>query len=189
MSLVKNSTALDVSDVQFIPQGSAPAGGTDGDLYYDDGTNTTTGEAGLMIRNSGVYREIPTFINGTWTPVIGDGTNNFTTTTALGFYTLIGKLMSFDMRLTWSSIGSASGVIQCTLPFSSITTTNRRSTFPVTYTNGFGISTGYSVSGRSEGTAFFNLVISVTSASGIVATDALFAAAGELEVSGTYLLN
>ncbi len=189
MSIVRNHTAIDVTDIQFIPLSSAPSGQTDGDLYYDDGSNTETGEAGLMIRNSGVYRELPTFIKGTWTPVIGDGTNNFTLTTALGFWTLIGKMIYIDMRLTWSSIGTASGVIQCTLPFTSITTANRRSTFPVTYTNGFGISTGFSVSCRSEGTAFFNLIVSVTSAAGLVATDAFFAASGELEVSGSYLLN
>lgn len=46
---------------------------------------------------------------GTWTPVAGDGTNNFTLTTAVGIYARMGKLYWATGRISWNSRGSATG--------------------------------------------------------------------------------
>ena len=54
----------------------------------------------------------------TYTPTIGDGTNSFTTSTALGRYYKIGSLYFVSINLVWTSKGSASGAsaIEVLLP-------------------------------------------------------------------------
>ena len=43
---------------------------------------------------------------GTYTPTLGDGTNNFTLSTANGFYTKIGRKVYASFQTVWTSIGS-----------------------------------------------------------------------------------
>lgn len=55
---------------------------------------------------------------GTWTPVMGDGTNNYTLSVAKGYYTIIGNMCFASWSCTWTSIGSAgAGQLRVTLPF------------------------------------------------------------------------
>ena len=60
---------------------------------------------------------------GTWTPVLADaasGGNTFTMVTQNGLYTKIGNVVTVYYRATWSSKGSASGVIRLRgFPFAS----------------------------------------------------------------------
>jgi hypothetical protein len=57
---------------------------------------------------------------GTWTPVITDGSNNATLTTALGQYTKIGNLVRLQGYIDVDTMGSVSGGITITgLPFTS----------------------------------------------------------------------
>jgi len=58
---------------------------------------------------------------GTWTPVLSDGTNNFTmVTNNNGNYTKVGRAVHFNAEFGTSSIGSASGALLLTgLPFTS----------------------------------------------------------------------
>ena len=44
---------------------------------------------------------------GTWTPTVGDGTNNFALTAQTGVYTKIGNLIFVGVDTIWNSIGSA----------------------------------------------------------------------------------
>jgi hypothetical protein len=44
---------------------------------------------------------------GTFTPTLGDGTNNFTLTSQTGLYTKVGNLVFIAVGIIWSSIGSA----------------------------------------------------------------------------------
>src|SRR5262245_31782546 len=44
---------------------------------------------------------------GVWSPTLGDGTNNYTLTTASGLYVKLGVLVFVTVDLTWTSIGSA----------------------------------------------------------------------------------
>lgn len=67
---------------------------------------------------------------GTFTPTLGDGTNNYTLSTALGWYTLIVDMVFVDVNISWSSIGSA-GAAQLRmggLPFTALNTTDYRAT-------------------------------------------------------------
>jgi hypothetical protein len=60
---------------------------------------------------------------GTWTPVLADagsGGNTFTMVVQNGLYTKIGNVVTVYYRVTWSSKGSASGVIRLRgFPFAS----------------------------------------------------------------------
>lgn len=58
---------------------------------------------------------IPYFKEGTWTPTIGDGVNNFTTTTAEGTWKQTENVVEFSLRVIWTSKGSASGAIVISL--------------------------------------------------------------------------
>jgi hypothetical protein len=58
---------------------------------------------------------------GTWSPTLGDGTNNYTLQFVTGIYTKIGNLVTASGLLTWTSIGSAgSGGLRLSLPFAAI---------------------------------------------------------------------
>jgi len=82
------------------------------DAKVSDGTQLTnmplTGK--IYVDDSGVDK----YVNfddltetGTFTPRIGDGTNNYTTTISDGYYTRVGKQVTVYLRLDWTSIGSA----------------------------------------------------------------------------------
>jgi hypothetical protein len=49
----------------------------------------------------------PEYKSSTFTPTLGDGTNNYTLITAEGHYTRIGDRIIWDSIMVWSSIGSA----------------------------------------------------------------------------------
>lgn len=94
-----------------------------------------------------------TMTTGTWTPVLGDATHNFTLSSAFGAYSRIGDTVAFTTRLVWSAINSATGQLQVTLPFACVNTTNYRGAAFVSYVQnitytgmmGVGISAGASI--------------------------------------------
>lgn len=55
-----------------------------------------------------------------WTPTITANSGVFTTVTASGRYTQIGKTVHFSLRITQTSIGSASGFTFFTLPITAL---------------------------------------------------------------------
>jgi hypothetical protein len=63
---------------------------------------------------------------GTWTPILSDGTNNFTMgANQNGRYTKIGRVVHFEAECGTSSIGSASGALKLIgLPFTSASSTS-----------------------------------------------------------------
>lgn len=64
---------------------------------------------------------LDTYEQGTWTPILGDGTNNATLSTAVGAYTRVGRVVEILGRVTLTSVGSVSGGIQISgLPFVTI---------------------------------------------------------------------
>ena len=44
---------------------------------------------------------------GIWSPTLGDGTNNYTLSTASGLYVKLGSLVFVTLDIAWTSIGSA----------------------------------------------------------------------------------
>ena len=80
--------------------------------------------AGVTLGTSaGVYNAANTlndYEEGTWTPVISDGTNDATSNIAVGTYTKVGNLVHVQGRIVLSSLGSVSGAVQLKgLPFNS----------------------------------------------------------------------
>ena len=72
---------------------------------------------------AGVYnadKTLDDYEEGTWTPVISDGTNDATPNIAVGTYTKVGNLVHVQGRIVLSSLGSVSGAVQLKgLPFNS----------------------------------------------------------------------
>jgi len=86
---------------------------------------------------------------GTWTPVISDGTNDATTDAQEGDYTKIGNKVFISGKIAISSLGSVSGAIRITgLPFpSSGTTQGCAGGITVVNSSGLAITAGHSVTG------------------------------------------
>lgn len=68
------------------------------------------------------------YAEGTWTPTLGDGSNNYTLSFALGSYTKIGNTVIAHFAVTWTNTGSAGagGLVLGPLPFTTNSTTNYR---------------------------------------------------------------
>lgn len=79
---------------------------------------------------------------GTWTPVLSDGTNNATSTVTVGHYVKIGRLVHAKGRLITSSLGSVSGDVRITgLPYTSSNMSASFSVFNCTYAAGMSLNT------------------------------------------------
>jgi hypothetical protein len=72
------------------------------------------GAASMVLTNN----TVTTIKTGTYTPTIGDGTNNFTMSNANGWYSQSGDTVNFSAWLNWSGKGSATGAMRISLPFS-----------------------------------------------------------------------
>ena len=86
---------------------------------------------------------------GTWTPVLSDGTNDATTSLASGSYTKIGDLVTVRGRLTVSAKGSISGGLRITgLPFTNLpNNAASMAAFNIGYCAGASITAGYTING------------------------------------------
>jgi len=89
-------------------------------------------------------QQIKDFIysEGTFTPTLGDGTNNYTLTTAVGYYIKIGRLVFASFYCIWSSIGSAgAGQLRMgALPFTSQNVGNDRFGAALSSISGFDLT-------------------------------------------------
>ena len=84
-----------------------------------------------------------TIKTGTWTPTMGDATNNFTLTKDAGFYSKIGDTVFITAYITWSSKGSATGQVNIkSLPFTSANITDYRGNIRFDYTDGLVFTNG-----------------------------------------------
>jgi hypothetical protein len=61
---------------------------------------------------------------GTWTPTVTSGSGSFTTVSATGTYVKVGKQVAIRTTITITTVGTASGDIVFTLPFTSSTSPN-----------------------------------------------------------------
>ena len=78
-------------------------------------------------------------IANSYTPTIGDGTYNFSTSTQDGYYVIVGNLVYFEIWLKWTSKGSATSTssLRISLPF---TMASERVGFSLAYLVGFTFS-------------------------------------------------
>jgi len=121
---------------------------------------------------------------GTWNAVISDGTNNATMTNTTCRYTRIGRQVFVNGRISTSSLGSVSGVLQITgLPFA----TTAFSSAAFGYGANFLLVAGQTVAGyvSSSGSVIF---LSVWSATGGISsmTSTQWTATGDLVIGFSY---
>jgi len=96
-----------------------------------DGSGTTTSEL------------FDDYEEGTWTPVITDGSNNATSASATGTYTKVGNRVHIGCNIATSSLGSVSGPIQISgLPFTSNSASATQSTISVGFANNINVTLG-----------------------------------------------
>ncbi len=98
------------------------------------GSIATANDAVLQTDSSGVpSMSAPQ----TYTPTIGDGTNNFSTSSATGYYMRVGGRTFLSVRVVWTGKGSAvaGNILRISLPFTTSSSPNR-------YTYSFGYVAG-----------------------------------------------
>lgn len=119
-----------------------------------------------------------------YTPTIGDGVNNFTTSVAQGYYTKVGGVIYVDIYLVWSGKGSAiaANTLVISLPFASNTP---RPTFSLGFVNGVTFSSQLTVAG-GLGASTVNLWNLNSGSSPTVLTVANVNASGQIQISGCY---
>lgn len=140
---------------------------------------------GLSVNN--LNGTIPQSLLGpaqSYTPTIGDGTHNFTTTTASGYYANIGNLTFFQAWLVWSSKGSASGSAALDISLPSVSAA-LRSTYSIGYVSGATYANQLTA-GSSAGQNFIQLFSSFNTGSVSIVTVSGMSSSGEIQISGFY---
>lgn len=108
------------------------------------------------------------YAEATYTPTVTASSGTFTTVSATGRSVRVKKLIVFEAQIVVTSLGTASGLIQFTLPFSAV------AGFPVTAFN------------QSTGASFAGQTFSPTAAQGAVLPAGGVIAANTYLVGGSY---
>lgn len=141
-----------------------------------------TANNGVLITNGSGVPSIST--PNTYTPTIGDGTNNFTTTTANGYYLQIGSYYFISIHIIWTGKGSAgaSNEVRVSLPITTGSSPDR-STFTVGFTNGITTATQL-MCVANNATSYVNYYILVSGGSPTKLIVSTFATSGEIQLTG-----
>jgi len=125
---------------------------------------------------------------GTWTPVLSDGTNNANMSIQVGTYEKIGRKVFIKGRIVTSSLGSVSGPLRITgLPFTASSDVNSYSSIYAGHGGGFAIGAGNYVSGYVDlSSTLIVLRVWSVSAGTLSMTDVEWTADGELFFSAIY---
>ena len=125
---------------------------------------------------------------GTWTPVITDLTNDATSTTAVGTYTKIGRMVHIKGNIVLSSLGSVSGSVYLNgFPFAAASGANTDSVLSVGEATGLSVTAGHSICGRvfpAQSYALLSLWDATTGTTNLQHTE--LTASTELTVEATY---
>lgn len=126
---------------------------------------------------------------GTFTPVVSDGSNNATMHgSAIGYYTKIGDIVHINMYALSTSLGSVSGSIKVTgLPFTSLNGTGQFSAISVGHATGWTIAQGSSASAYiSTNEAFIRMRLWDLTGGNSAMQESEWTADGECSLGGTY---
>jgi len=143
---------------------------------------------------TGVYsadKTLDDYEEGTWTPVISDGTNNATSNIAVGSYTKTGNHVHVQGRVRLSSLGSATGALEMTgLPFTSQSLANNFCAMTIGRAIGLNLVAGTTMVGdlRSTVTAV-KLLVFDASLGNTAVQDTEFSDDGDISFSMDYLAN
>jgi hypothetical protein len=123
-----------------------------------------------------------------YTPTIGDGTHNFTTSTASGKYYQLGSLYIVHIQLVWTSVGSASGTVLISLP-ATIGASDNRVAATIGFASGITFTGSYLTSTGSPGGNSLSIVSWSTSGVGNNVQVSQMASSGELQLNLTMWSN
>lgn len=161
-----------------------------GDVATFFATGTDTVQCLSYTRADGTAVDYAT---GTFTPTLYGSTTPGTPvlTSAGGGYVRIGSLVQVQLRLAWSSLGSAAGDIRVgALPFTvagQSAQNSGRAGLIASRCTGLNLGAGYVLGAFVEAnTTYISLVISHNTASNIEVTEAELASSGEIYLTGTY---
>jgi hypothetical protein len=123
--------------------------------------------------------------SGSYTPVIGDGTQNFNGVTQTGYYIKEGNLVHVEIWLTWNGKGTAQAgsTLEISLPFAVGPT--RRAIFTVGWVNGLTFSHQL-VAGMNTGQSIVQLFDLNSGTGPTTLTVGSCASIGEIQPSGYY---
>jgi hypothetical protein len=166
-----------------------------GDVTLSTG-NLVIGTSGKGIdfsatSGTGTSELLDDYEEGTWTPLISDGTNNATNIPQVGgCYTKVGRLVTLTGTVATSSLGSVSGNIRLTgFPFATPTQFYAQSAGAVTGTSGLAILPGQSLSLLMDRTsAFAYIQISDATTGNSMMTATQWSADGGMTFSISYVV-
>lgn len=130
---------------------------------------------------------LDTYDEGSWTPVLSDGTNaDATQTTSLGKYVRIGNIVFITSHIITSAIGTISGTLRITgLPFTA--DANGAETLTGGQALGLAITAGFNAVGAIiPSDTFFNLHLWDGTGGTSGMTEAEWSANGQIKFSGFY---
>jgi hypothetical protein len=146
--------------------------------------------AGIYLGGAVAANKLDDYEEGTWTPVLSDGTNNATSPTQVGSYTKIGNKVFLQMRFNVSSLGSVSGTLRITgIPFAVSGTNSYYGIAYAGWAENMAITAGASISGIAVyGTSYILLYLSdVTGGTApMVATE--FTDSGDIMMTANYVV-
>jgi len=141
-----------ISPITTVANGVLITGNSGVPSYLSNGT-----DGQILTATSGsnpTWQDNISFSLTPYTPTVGDGSNFFTLSTAIGSYMNIGPITIVFIHVVWTGLGGATGAIDISLPFSSSTTPDRPC-MTLGYMSGFTLASGeWLTGGIDAGTAF-----------------------------------
>ena len=166
-----------------------------GNITSSDG-NIVIGASGNGIdfsatSGTGTSELLDDYEEGTWTPVISDGTNNGTSDVAVGTYIKTGNHVHVQGRVRLSSLGSVSGSVRLKgLPFNSKFLSNNFCVMVVGRAAGLNVTAGQAVFGDLRANVdYVNLIINDATAGTSNLQDTEFSSNGDISFSMDYISN
>jgi len=180
-----------ITDTENLPFAKGLSYGGSTKLVATTGGATLTGDLAATSVSFG-STALDAYEEGTFTPVYSDGTNNASAyTTQAGFYTLIGDICKFNIRIAPSNIGSVSGSLQIKgLPFAAKNTSNYYSGIAVHWANNLAITAGQVVTGYiqlNQSVIYMHLWDATTGTTALTSTE--WPVNGTLILSGEYKIS
>jgi hypothetical protein len=121
----------------------------------------------------------------TYSPTIGDGTNNFTTSAASGWYYRVGARTFVNINITWTGKGSASSgaTVRISLPITSNVAPGANC-FSIGFINGVTSTTGAPLAFCNGGDNYIQLINFVSGSSGSSVLVSGVGTSGQLQLAG-----
>lgn len=130
-----------------------------------------------------------TLCNVSYVPKLGDGTINFTASSAVGVYGKVGNFVIVQATLTWTATNSpAASRLLFSLPFT-IGNSVFRASFSLGSSTGVPITGSYLVINGSAGDSFVTFQGISTGGSGTAVNASSCSATGSVQIGGFYWIN